>query len=75
MQKKSAKVFGLVLILSASLCSFVYMNSASLNLDISEGVSFEQSEILPEEHSITTPAITIAKKAVFIAKCFLYPTE
>jgi len=75
MLKKAAKVFGLVLLLSASLCSFVYMNSTSLQMDITEGISFNQPEVLPEEHSITTPAIAIAKKAVIVVKCFLYPTE
>ena len=75
MLKKAAKAFGLVLLLTASVGSFIYMNSSSIRLDISEGVSFEQSEILPEEHAITTPAIAITKKAIILAKSFLYPTS
>ena len=74
MLKKAIKVVGLVIILAASVGSFLYMNSTALNLNISNGVSFEQSELLPEEHTITTPAVAIAKKAIIIAKCFLYPT-
>lgn len=75
MLKKVAKTIGLVLILSASIGSFIYMNSASTQINLSQGISIEQPEIIPEDNSITTPAITIAKKAIVIAKCFLYPTE
>ena len=75
MLKKAVKLVGLVLILAASLGSFIFMNSCEVRLNISEGVSFEQSELLPDDHSITTPAVAIAKKAIIIAKCFLYPTE
>lgn len=75
MLKKAVKLVGLVLILAASVGSFIFMNSSEVRLNISEGVSFEQSELLPDDHTITTPAVAIAKKAIIIAKCFLYPTE
>jgi hypothetical protein len=75
MLKKAVKLVGLVLILAASVGSFIFMNSSEVRLNISEGGSFEQSELLPDDHTITTPAVAIAKKAIIIAKCFLYPTE
>ncbi len=75
MLKKAVKTFGLILILTASIGSFIFINSDQAAMVISSGVSFEQVDVIPDDHTVSTPAITIAKKAIIVAKCFLYPTE
>jgi len=75
MLKRAAKVFGFLLVVTASIGSFIYINSANSSLNISEGIGFEQPDLLPEEPSVATPAIAVAKKAIILAKCFLYPSE
>jgi len=74
MLKKALKTVAFMLVLSASISSFIYINSTNLEIT-AEGVTLEQPDLIPDEHTIVVPAVSIVAKAILIAKGFLYPSE
>ena len=74
MLKKAAKTIAFLLVVSASVSSFIYINYNNLDLK-AEGISLEQPDLIPDEHTIVAPAISFVKEALVIARGFLNPTE
>jgi len=74
MLKKTIKRISFVLLAVASLSAFIYLNGSTTEVPVSkESHSISVEEGIEEDHAIITPDLALVKKALFIAKCFLYP--
>jgi|GEM_PF-3207833 len=74
MLKKATKTVAFLLVLAASVSSFIYINSTNLDIN-TEGIVMEQPDLIPDDHTIVVPAVSLVKKAVVVARGFLYPAE
>ena len=75
MLKKVLKKVSLAVIVAASVGSFIFMNSSYSSADEYDQISISIEDPIPDEHTMQVPELALVKKALVLAKCFLYPTE